>query len=154
MCSKSHRDTESLKSHTIDLDRCLGTRNAVLYTPWLFHVLCPHQFKMNEASLDSPVTIMPNANGLKQTSFQLLGLKKRVLILGDGKLAHDLARVLVYDRSHRYDVTGFLSGEQARVGTSLVTPTIIGTIDQLFAISERYHVQTRSEEHTSELQSH
>lgn len=97
---------------------------------------------MNEASLDSSATIMPNANGLKQICFQLLGLKKRVLIVGDGKLAHDLARVLVYDRSHRYDVTGFLSGEQSRVGTSLVNPTIIGTINQLFAISERYHVHT------------
>jgi len=95
---------------------------------------------MNEAYLDSSATIMPNSNGLRQTPFKWLGLKKRVLIIGDGKLAHDLGRVLVYDRSHRYDVVGFLSGEQSRVGTRVINPMVIGTIDQLFELSEQ--VQT------------
>ena len=97
---------------------------------------------MNEACLDSSATIMPNSNGFRQTPFKWLGLKKRVLILGDGKLAHDLGRVLVYDRSHRYDVVGFLSGDQSRVGTRVTNPMVIGTIDQLFELSEHQQVQT------------
>ncbi len=99
---------------------------------------------MNEEYFDSSVTIMPNPDGLRKSSFswKWLGFKKRVLILGDGKLAHDLARVLVYDRSHRYDVVGFLSGDQARIGTRLVNPTIIGVVEQLFELSEQHQVQT------------
>jgi len=38
------------------------------------------------------------------------------MIVGDGNLAHDLAKVLVHDRSHRYEVVGFLSGDHSRVG--------------------------------------
>jgi len=97
---------------------------------------------MNEGNLDSSVTIMPNTDGFLHTPFKWLGLKKRVLILGDGNLAHDLARVLVYDRSHRYDVVGFLSINQSRVPARMVNPTIIGTVDQLFEISEQYQVQS------------
>ena len=96
---------------------------------------------MNEAYLDSSATIMPNSNSLRQTPFKWLGFKKSVLILGDGKLAHDLARVLVYDRSHRYDVVGFLSGHQSRVGTPVLSSLVIGTVDQLFELSENHQVQ-------------
>ena len=97
---------------------------------------------MNETFLGSSATVMPNTNGLIKTPFRWFGVKKRVLILGDGKLAHDLARVLVYDRAHRYDVVGFLSGDQSRIGTRLVNPTIIGVVEQLFEIAEQHQVQT------------
>ncbi len=96
---------------------------------------------MNQGYLDSSATIMPTLNRLPQTPLKWFGFKKRVLILGDGKLAHDLARVLVYDRAHRYDVVGFLSGDPSRVGTRVVNPTVIGTVDQLFELSEHHQVQ-------------
>ena len=85
---------------------------------------------------------MQNSDGLLQNPFKWLGQKKRVLILGDGNLAHDLARVLVYDRSHRYDVVGVLSRDSSRVGARVVNPTVIGTVDQLFEISEQYQVES------------
>ncbi|HNP27898.1 MAG TPA: sugar transferase [Nitrospirales bacterium] len=68
--------------------------------------------------------------------------KKRVLILGDGPLAQALARVLVLDRSYRYDVKGFLTHNPALVGTSLVNPKVLGTINQLFEISEKQEIET------------
>lgn len=68
--------------------------------------------------------------------------KKRVLILGDGPLAQALARVLVFDQSFRYDVKGFLSHNPATVGTSLVNPKVLGTINQLFEISEKNEIET------------
>ena len=66
--------------------------------------------------------------------------KKRVLIVGDGILAQDVGRALVFDRSHRYDVKGFLSHDPAQVGKSLVNPSIIGTFDQLFTLSEKFKI--------------
>jgi sugar transferase (PEP-CTERM system associated) len=79
--------------------------------------------------------------GLSQRLLSKLYLKKRVLILGDGALAQDVARALVFDRSHRYDVKGFLSYDPARIGTSLVNPGVIGTTDQLFELSEKFKIQ-------------
>ena len=76
-----------------------------------------------------------------KNTFKWLGLKKRVLILGDGKLAHDLSRVLVFDRSHRYEVVGVLSRNPSRVGSQVVNPTVLGTVDQLYEISEYHQVQ-------------
>lgn len=70
------------------------------------------------------------------------GQPKRVLILGDGALAQDLARVLIRDRPHRFDVKGFLSPNPNLVGTSLVNPTVIGTIDQLFELTEQHKIQS------------
>lgn len=97
---------------------------------------------MSDVSLDPFVSVMPNPPGLFGQIFAKLGVKKRVLILGDGKLAYDLARVLVLDRFHRYEVIGFLSPHSARVGLSLVNPKVIGTIDQLFELSESQRIQT------------
>ena len=91
---------------------------------------------------------MLNAGGFRPTykkrftSFKWLGIKKRVIILGDGKLAHDLARVLMYDRSHRYEVVGVLSRDSFRVGENGTNPSVIGTVDQLFQLSEAHQVQS------------
>ena len=68
-------------------------------------------------------------------------IRKRVLIIGDGPLAQELARVLVFDRSYRYDVKGFLSNNPALLGTSLVNPMVIGTINELFALSEKNQIE-------------
>lgn len=96
---------------------------------------------MNEAPLYLPATIMSNVDALRHNPFQWLRLKKRVMIVGDGNLAHDLARVLVHDRSYRYDLVGFLARDHSRVGAGAMNPSVIGTVDQLFELSEQYHVQ-------------
>ena len=84
---------------------------------------------------------MEYQKSLSQRLLSKLYLKKRVLILGDGALAQDVARALVFDRSHRYDVKGFLSYDPARIGTSLVNPGVIGTTDQLFELSEKFNIE-------------
>ena len=84
---------------------------------------------------------MEYQKSLSQRLLSKLYLKKRVLILGDGALAQDVARALVFDRSHRYDVKGFLSYDPARIGTSLVNPGVIGTTDQLFELSEKFKIE-------------
>ena len=66
--------------------------------------------------------------------------QKRVLVIGDGPLAQEVGRALVYDRAHRYDVKGFLSQDPAKIGMSLVNPGIIGTTNQLFALSEKFKI--------------
>ncbi len=85
---------------------------------------------------------MANSSSVLKTFLHSFGLKKRVLILGDGKLAYDLAKVLIDDHKPRYQVVGFLSGKAERVGTRLINPKVVGTVDQLFEISEQYEVQT------------
>ncbi len=92
---------------------------------------------MNEGHLHTSAPVRPDPPSLLSSSFSPFKFKKRVLILGDGKLAHDLARVLVFDRSHRYEVVGFLSGDLARVGTRLARAKVIGTVNQLFELSEQ-----------------
>jgi sugar transferase (PEP-CTERM system associated) len=84
---------------------------------------------------------MKYQKGLSQRLFSKLYLKKRVLILGEGPLAQDVARALVFDRSHRYDVKGFLSNDPARIGMPLVNPGVIGTTDQLFELSEKFKIE-------------
>ena len=84
---------------------------------------------------------MEYQKGLRQRLLSKLYLKKRVLILGDGLLAQDVARALVFDRSHRYEVKGFLSYDPARIGKSLVNPGVIGTTDQLFELSEKFKIE-------------
>ena len=84
---------------------------------------------------------MEYQKSLSQRLLSKLYFKKRVLILGDGALAQDVARALVFDRSHRYVVKGFLSYDPARIGTSLVNPGVIGTTDQLFELSEKFKIE-------------
>ena len=84
---------------------------------------------------------MGHQESFSQRFLSKLYLKKRVLILGDGPLAQDVARALVFDRSYRYDVKGFLSHDPARVGISLVNPGVIGTTDQLFELSEKFNIE-------------
>ena len=108
-------------------------------------ILCPMLLLVqneNEASLNPSAIIMPHIDGLRCNPFQWLRLKKRVMIVGDGNLAQDLARVLVHDRSHRYDLVGFLSGDRSRVEAGVMNPSVIGTVDQLFELSEQCRVQT------------
>ena len=84
---------------------------------------------------------MGKLSGMFRSGLAKWWTKKRVLILGDGTLAQDVARALVFDRSCRYDVKGFLSHDPAKIGMPLVNPGIIGTTDQLFELSEKFKIE-------------
>ncbi|MDR4501887.1 MAG: TIGR03013 family PEP-CTERM/XrtA system glycosyltransferase [Nitrospirales bacterium] len=85
---------------------------------------------------------MPGHVGFIERLLEIFGLRKRVLILGDGGLANNLARVLVTNGRNRFDVVGFLSKDVGLVSHQALAPSIIGTIDQLFELTENYRVQT------------
>ena len=85
---------------------------------------------------------MSGHNGFTERVFKVFGLRKRVLILGDGGLASNLARVLLTTGRNRFDVIGFLAKDRAYVGAPSMSPTVIGTIDQLFEITENHKIQT------------
>lgn len=85
--------------------------------------------------------VMSREYGLFDKLVLALGLRKRVLILGDEKLANKLGKILVSDRLSRYEVVGYLSQEPSRLGSKISNPTVIGSIDQLFEIAEQHRVQ-------------
>ena len=85
---------------------------------------------------------MPSHYGLSKKFLGNACLRKRLLILGDGKLANDLARVLATGRQYRYDVVGFLSLDPTRVGCDIINTRVIGTIEALFELAEQHQVQT------------
>ena len=70
------------------------------------------------------------------------GVKNRVLILGTGRLAKDLGRILYSQCKFRYELIGFLTHDPSQVGEKVVNPGVIGTVDKLFDIVERHHVKT------------
>jgi len=66
---------------------------------------------------------------------------ERLLIVGTNNAAVDLAREL-FDRRHELGVelVGFVDTDPARVGTSLINPGIVGTIDHIPDIVRERHV--------------
>ena len=97
---------------------------------------------MIQSQLDDLPQVMPEHIGFFDRLLETFGLKRRVLILGDGGLANNLARVLVANGRNRFEVVGFLSKDVGLVGPPVSTPSVIGTIDQLFELTENYRVQT------------
>jgi sugar transferase (PEP-CTERM system associated) len=91
--------------------------------------------------MDNAVLTLPELQGLSGSAIRLPRYRTRLLILGTGKLAKELAEVLIANRRHGYRVVGFLDRNPARVGESL-NPGIIGAYDQLFEIVERHRIQT------------
>lgn len=72
----------------------------------------------------------------------LPGLKRRMLILGSGKLAVDLCQIVLDRQRWTTEIVGFLDKDPGRIGQRLGQPSIIGTYDQLFEIVESYNVHT------------
>jgi sugar transferase (PEP-CTERM system associated) len=68
--------------------------------------------------------------------------RRRVLIIGTGRLATDLCQMLLSKPRGRFQIVGFLDRDPNRVGERLVNPGIVGTFGQLFEVVERYQVQT------------
>ncbi|MEW6246161.1 MAG: TIGR03013 family XrtA/PEP-CTERM system glycosyltransferase [Nitrospirota bacterium] len=88
---------------------------------------------------------MITATSVRPSSRPLLplpGLKRRMLILGSGKLAVDLCQIVLDRQRWTTEIVGFLDKEPGRIGQRLGQPSIIGTYDQLFEIAESYNVHT------------
>lgn len=67
-------------------------------------------------------------------------LGERILIVGTGTSAVELAREVVARRDLGYHVVGFIGTDENRVGQSLFNPSIIGVVDELNEIVEREKV--------------
>ncbi len=74
--------------------------------------------------------------------WRMTGFKKRLLILGTGKLAVDLCRIISSRNWWSSHIVGFLDGKASRVGEQLVKAGIIGTYDQLAQLVEEHRVDT------------
>ncbi len=72
----------------------------------------------------------------------LPGWKRRVLILGSGKLAIDLCQILLDRQRWTTEIVGFLDKEPGRIGQLLGRRAVIGTYDRLFEIVESHNVHT------------
>jgi sugar transferase (PEP-CTERM system associated) len=60
--------------------------------------------------------------------------KKKVLILGSGKLAKDIAREIIREKELSLNVVGFISNDPKLQGVSIVNPKVIGTNQTLSKI--------------------
>lgn len=65
-----------------------------------------------------------------------------MLILGSGKLAVDVCRIMLSARSWSTEVVGFVDDDPARCSELLMNRRIIGGYERLFEIVETYEVQT------------
>lgn len=65
-------------------------------------------------------------------------LAERVLILGTGERAIELARTTLSRRSAGYDVTGFVGDDPSLVGRSLINPRVVGLVGDLEGLVARY----------------
>ncbi|RMH37839.1 MAG: TIGR03013 family PEP-CTERM/XrtA system glycosyltransferase [Nitrospirae bacterium] len=84
--------------------------------------------------------VVRRREGVVAKAFPFTGLRKKVLILGDGRLANNLARVLLGQRRNRYDILGFVTCDASNLGKQIVNPKVIGTLDRLFDLAERERV--------------
>jgi sugar transferase (PEP-CTERM system associated) len=67
-------------------------------------------------------------------------LGERILIVGAGPSAVELAREVMCRRELGYRIVGFVADDPALVGQSLVNPGVIGVVDELNVIVERERV--------------
>ena len=65
---------------------------------------------------------------------------ENVLILGTGATAQEVARQLGKQRLSGQRIVGFLSGDSADVGRRIVEPTVVGTMDEIVLVTQRYGV--------------
>lgn len=66
--------------------------------------------------------------------------KKKVIILGSGKLARDIAREIIEEKELSLNVVGFISNDPKLQGVSLVNPKVIGNNQTLSKIIDEGHI--------------
>jgi sugar transferase (PEP-CTERM system associated) len=67
-------------------------------------------------------------------------LAERVLILGTGPNAINIASETLERREHGYKIVGFIGDDPALVGRSLINPSVIGVFEDLEEIVRRHHL--------------
>ncbi|MGQ9647307.1 MAG: TIGR03013 family XrtA/PEP-CTERM system glycosyltransferase [Thermodesulfobacteriota bacterium] len=67
-------------------------------------------------------------------------LDQRIMIVGSGPLAKNIAREILDKADTGFDVVGFITDNPERVGERLVNPSIIGDQSQIFEIAVKENV--------------
>jgi sugar transferase (PEP-CTERM system associated) len=68
-------------------------------------------------------------------------LAERVLILGTGNTAQELIREIQVRRASGLRVSGLLSEDPGEVGRQILSPVVVGTIDELLMLQGRFQAQ-------------
>ncbi|MFH0810750.1 MAG: TIGR03013 family XrtA/PEP-CTERM system glycosyltransferase [Pseudomonadota bacterium] len=63
--------------------------------------------------------------------------QRNVLFMGSGDLAREIAKEILSRKDAGINVAGFLTRDPSRVGQKVLSPSIIGTCDQVCQIAER-----------------
>ncbi len=69
-----------------------------------------------------------------------LGVRERVLILGSGEQAIEVARASLERRNAGFQIVGFVDNKPELVGKSLINPSVLGLSDELELIVEQHQV--------------
>ncbi|HXU09976.1 MAG TPA: TIGR03013 family XrtA/PEP-CTERM system glycosyltransferase, partial [Blastocatellia bacterium] len=69
-----------------------------------------------------------------------LGVRERVLILGSGEQAIELARATLERRQAGFHIVGFVDNKPELVGKSLINPSVIGLTADLTGLVKQYQV--------------
>ncbi|HEX8090503.1 MAG TPA: TIGR03013 family XrtA/PEP-CTERM system glycosyltransferase [Blastocatellia bacterium] len=69
-----------------------------------------------------------------------LGVRERVLILGSGEQAIEIARATLERRGAGFHIVGFVDNTPELVGKSLINPTVLGLTDDIGMLVERHQV--------------
>jgi sugar transferase (PEP-CTERM system associated) len=69
-----------------------------------------------------------------------LGVRERVLILGSGDQAIELARATLERRSSGFHIVGFIDNKPELIGKSLINPKVIGLTADIGNLVEQYQV--------------
>ena len=67
-------------------------------------------------------------------------LAERILILGTGSNAVNLAREVLERQEESYQIVGFVGDDPALVGKSLINPRVIGLTTELENLVNQYHI--------------
>jgi sugar transferase (PEP-CTERM system associated) len=69
-----------------------------------------------------------------------LGVRERVMILGSGEQAIEIARATLERRNAGFHIVGFVDNKPELLGKSLINPSVIGVTDDIGLLVERYQV--------------
>jgi sugar transferase (PEP-CTERM system associated) len=69
-----------------------------------------------------------------------LGVRERVLILGSGTQAIEVARATLERRNVGFHIVGFADNTPELIGKSLINPSVIGLMEDVPGLVERYQV--------------
>src|ERR1044071_3629721 len=69
-----------------------------------------------------------------------LGVRERVLILGSGEQAIEIARATLERRNAGFHIVGFVDNRPELVGRSLINPSVIGLTGDIVALVDQYQV--------------